>query len=175
MSVPQGVDVVVSGTAITVKGKHGELMLEHHPRMTVRYDESAREVRVERPNDQRENRALHGLTRSLINNMVQGVQQPYEKRLEIVGVGYQATLNGNQLSLQVGYANTVTMPVPEKVTCEVPAPTQIVVRSPDKHAVGQFAANIKAVRPPEPYKGKGIRFQGEHVRRKAGKAFASGG
>lgn len=168
------VDVAVEGGTIRVKGPHGELSLEHHPSMTVHYDGDAKEVRVERPDDTRDNRALHGLTRALIANMVQGVQTPFEKRLEIVGVGYQAQLSGQKLSLQVGYANTIQLTVPPNVVCEVPAPTQLVLKSIDKHAVGQFAANIRRVRPPEPYKGKGIRFQGEHVRRKAGKAFGSG-
>jgi large subunit ribosomal protein L6 len=141
--------------------------------MQVAWDSSAREITVQRPDDLRQNRALHGLTRALIANMVQGVQTPFEKRLEIQGVGYQATLQGKTLALQVGYANTIKLPIPAGVTCEVPAPTQIVVKSADKHAVGQFAANIRRVRPPEPYKGKGIRYVGEMVRRKAGKAFGS--
>lgn len=173
--VPSGVDVSISGNTIKVKGQHGELSYEAHPRMSLHYDESERQIRVERPNNQRENRALHGLTRSLINNMVTGVQNPFTKRLEIVGVGYQASLNGNELALQVGFANTVRLPIPDKVTCTVPAPTAIEVKSIDKQAVGQFAADIRNVRPPEPYKGKGVRFQGERIRRKAGKAFASGG
>ncbi len=172
--IPSGVDVVVTGNRVAVKGPHGELSHDAHPSMDVSYDADSREVRVQRPNDERENRALHGLTRSLINNMVTGVQQPFAKRLEVVGVGYQASLSGNVLSLQVGFANTVQLPIPEGVTCEVPAPTTIEVKSVDKQAVGQFAADIRNVRPPEPYKGKGIRFQGEHIRRKAGKAFASG-
>lgn len=173
--IPDGVDVTVSGNRVTVKGKHGELSHDAHPRMSVAYDADKREVNVSRPDDQRENRALHGLTRSLINNMVTGVQEPFVKRLEVVGVGYQASMSGNELSLQVGFANTVKLPLPDKVTCDVPSPTAIEVKSIDKQAVGQFAADIRNVRPPEPYKGKGIRFQGEHIRRKAGKAFASGG
>jgi large subunit ribosomal protein L6 len=172
--VPKGVDVSLSRNRITVKGEHGELSFAVHPRIAVAFDEGAREIRVTRPNNQRENRALHGMTRSLISNMVTGVQKPFAKRLEVVGVGYQASVSGKELSLQVGYANTVKLPIPDKVICEVPSPTMIDVRSIDKQAVGQFAAEIRKVRPPEPYKGKGIRFQGEHVRRKAGKAFASG-
>lgn len=171
--VAAGVDVAVTDGTIRVKGQHGELKLDWHPSMQVVWDDQAREIRVERPNDHRQNRALHGLTRALIANMVQGVQQPFERRLEIQGVGYQASLSGKELALQVGYANTIKLPVPENVTCELPAPTQIVVKSSDKHAVGQFAANIRRVRPPEPYKGKGIRYVGEQVRRKAGKAFGS--
>ncbi len=172
--VPNGVDVSVSGNQVTVKGQHGELTLDAHPRMSVTFDADSREIRVERPDNQRENRALHGLTRSLLNNMVIGVQEPFVKRLEVVGVGYQASLNNNVLSLQVGFANTVKLTLPDKVTCNVPSTTAIEVKSIDKQAVGQFAADIRNVRPPEPYKGKGIRFQGEYIRRKAGKAFASG-
>jgi large subunit ribosomal protein L6 len=175
VAVPDGVDVSLANGTITVKGKHGELSWEYHPDMQVAWDESKREVTVARPNDQRANRALHGLTRALVANMVQGVSQPFEKRLEIVGVGYNAVLDGKFLQLQVGYANAVRLPIPPNVTCEVPDSTHVVVRSIDKQAVGQFAAEIRRVRPPEPYKGKGIRYQGEHVRRKAGKAFASGG
>lgn len=171
--IPAGVDIKIDDGTITVKGANGELSLRYHPNMTVAYDADAREVRVTRPNDQRQNRALHGLTRNLINNMVLGVTTPFEKRLEIVGVGYQASLNGKNLELQVGFANTVRMPVPTGVACEVPDNTHVVLRSADKQAVGQFAAEVRAVRPPEPYKGKGIRYQGEHVRRKAGKAFGS--
>ena len=141
--------------------------------MAVDYDTDAKEIVVTRPNDERENRALHGLTRAIIANMVQGVQTPFEKKLEIQGVGYQATLANNVLSLQVGFANIVKLPVPDGVECQLVSPTLIVVRSASKHACGQFAANIRRVRPPEPYKGKGIRYQGEVVRRKAGKAFGS--
>ena len=171
--VAQGVDVAINDGTIRIQGKNGELEFQWHPNMQVVWDEGAREVRVERPNDQRQNRALHGLTRALIANMVRGVQEHFERRLEIQGVGYQASLAGKDLALQVGFANTVRLPIPENVICEVPAPTQIVVKSADKHAVGQFAANIRRVRPPEPYKGKGIRYVGEYVRRKAGKAFGS--
>ncbi|MBX3439635.1 MAG: 50S ribosomal protein L6 [Planctomycetaceae bacterium] len=175
VAVPSGVDVSISGNSITVKGPHGELTHAAHPRMKVVFDADGRKVEVKRPDDQRENRALHGLTRALINNMVAGVQKPFVKRLEVVGVGYQASLSGNVLSLQVGYANTVKLPIPPRVLCDVPAPTTIEIKSIDKQAVGQFAAEIRNVRPPEPYKGKGIRYQGEYVRRKAGKAFGSGG
>ena len=173
--IESGVDVAIQDGTIAVKGKHGELSLSWHPNMTVEYDSDTRQVCVTRPNDHRQNRALHGLTRSLINNMVCGVTTPFEKRLEIVGVGYNATIQDKILRLQVGYANTVELPIPDIVNCETVDPTHVVLKSVDKHAVGQFAANIRAVRPPEPYKGKGIRYQDEHVRRKAGKAFASGG
>ncbi|REJ93155.1 MAG: 50S ribosomal protein L6 [Planctomycetota bacterium] len=172
--IASGVDVAVENGTIRVKGPQGELSFTHHPKVSVSVDEQDKSVRVERPNDQRETRALHGLTRALIANMVQGVQTPYVKKLEIEGVGYQASLNGKELALQVGYANTIRLQVPDLVDCELPSATQIVVKSIDKHAVGQFAANIRQVRPVEPYKGKGIRYSDERVRRKAGKAFAGG-
>ena len=171
--VAEGVDVTVADGVIKVKGKNGELSNAWHPNMDVSWDNSSRLITVGRPDDLRHNRALHGLTRALISNMVQGVQNLFEKRLEIQGVGYQATLQGKTIALQVGYANIIKLPVPEGVTCELPAPTQIVIKGADKHAVGQFAANIRRVRPPEPFKGKGIRYVGETVRRKAGKAFGS--
>ena len=172
--VGDGIDVAISGGEIAVKGKNGELKFQFHPNMTVSYDESEKRVVVSRPDDSRENRALHGLTRSLINNMVLGVQNYFEKRLEIVGVGYGAILEGAKLKLNVGFANTVELPVPGSVVCELPDNTHIVLKSADKQAVGQFAAVIRRVRPPEPYKGKGIRYSDERVRRKAGKAFAAG-
>ena len=172
--VPDGVEASVESGTVTIKGQNGELSWSHHPDMVVTYDQESREIQVSRPNDERQNRALHGLTRSLIANMVQGVTTYFEKRLEIVGVGYNAILDGKILQLQVGFANAVRLPIPDNVVCEVPSTTQIIVKSADKQAVGQFAADIRAVRPPEPYKGKGIRYAGEYVRRKAGKAFASG-
>ncbi len=172
--VPAGVEIAVNGREVKVKGKGGDLEFTAPEPIAVTFDTDTKKVNVTRPNDQRHTRALHGLTRALIANMVQGVQTPFEKKLEIVGVGYQATLAGQQIKLQVGFANTIVLDIPPKVTCEVPAPTQIIVRSIDKHACGQFAANIRRVRPPEPYKGKGIRYQGEHVRRKVGKAMAGG-
>ncbi len=173
--VPQGIDVKISGGEISVKGKGGDLSLRPHPRMTVVFNQDSREIIVSRPDDQRDSRALHGLTRSLVNNMVQGVASPFEKRLEIIGVGYGASIAGKVLKLQVGFANTVELPIPTAVVCELPDNTHVVLKSADKQLVGQFAANVRAVRPPEPYKGKGIRYQGEVVKRKAGKALASGG
>ena len=173
VAVPSGVEVKIDTHTVTVSGKNGELSLDVHPQIDVVFDEEQREIRVSRPDDRRQSRALHGLVRSLINNMVLGVQQHFEKRLEIVGVGYQAFLNENALELQVGFANTVRFTIPNRVICELPDNTHILVKSSDKQAVGQFAADVRSVRPPEPYKGKGIRYQDEHVRRKAGKAFAS--
>src|SRR5579859_4265027 len=143
--------------------------------MTVSFDEASRQIHVARAADERENRALHDLTRSLIQNMVTGVTTGYTKKLEIVGVGYQAQLKkANAVALQVGYANQVLMEAPEGVKVVVADPTHITITGPDKQKVGQFAAEIRKVRPPEPYKGKGIRYENEQVRRKEGKAFASG-
>ena len=172
--VPQGVEVRISGGQVSVKGKNGELSFRPHPQVTVAFDEGKREIVVTRPDDERESRALHGLTRSLLSNMVQGVTTHFEKKLEIQGVGYNATVAGKVLRLQVGYANTIEMPIPAGMVCELPDSTHVVLKSADKQQVGQFAADVRAVRPPEPYKGKGIRYQNEVVKRKAGKAFASG-
>jgi len=171
VEIPSGVTVTQDGQDVTVKGPKGELKLAVHPNMSVGIEDNA--LQVSRPDDARENRALHGLTRSLIQNMVDGVQKQFERRLTIVGVGYNATLIGSKLQLQVGFANTVVLEIPAGVDVEVPTPTNVIVRSCDKQAVGQFAANVRLVRPPEPYKGKGIRYENEQVRRKAGKAFGS--
>ena len=173
VDIPDKVEVKVDGGAVAVKGPSGDLSFTPHPNMSVEVDSDGKQVKVTRPDDSRQNRALHGLTRSLINNMVVGVVTPFEKKLEIVGVGYNAKLNGNKLALQVGFANTVELEVPQGVTCEVPDATHITIKSSDKQACGEFAAVIRKVRPPEPYKGKGIRYADEHVRRKAGKAFGA--
>jgi len=173
ISVPDGVQLTISGSDVTVKGPKGELTLTAHANMAFELEDDGRVVRVTRPDDSRENRALHGLTRSLVQNMVDGVVKPFERRLTVVGVGYNASLAGNKVSLQVGFANTVVMDVPPLVTVDVPSPTSVIVRSCDKQAAGQFAAEVRSVRPPEPYKGKGIRYESEQVRRKAGKAFGS--
>jgi large subunit ribosomal protein L6 len=173
--IPDGVTVAVAEKTITVKAKGGELKLDFHPLMDVAIDSAKKEIVVKRPNDERTNRALHGLTRALINNMVAGVVKPFEKKLEIQGVGYQASIAGKAIALQVGFANTIKLPIPANVTCKLPDATHIHLSSADKQAVGQFAAQIRQVRPPEPFKGKGIRYEGERVRRKAGKAFAGGG
>ena len=173
ITFPADVSVSAKGQDVSVKGPKGDLTLNVHPNMSIEINDGERVITVTRPDDQRENRALHGLTRSLLQNMVDGVQKPFERRLTIVGVGYNASLAGNKLSLQVGYANTIVLEVPDGVNVDVPAPTSVIVRSADKQAVGQFAANVRQVRPPEPYKGKGIRYENEQVRRKAGKAFGS--
>lgn len=172
--LPKGVKVKLDGNTIAVEAKGGALSFTFHRDLRVEHDETASEIRVRRPNDQRQMRALHGLTRKLIANMVTGVTEGFQKRLEIVGLGYQARLQGKDLELQIGFSHPVRVPVPEGLQLEVPDPTHIVVRGADKQRVGQFAADIRQIRPPEPYKGKGIRYEGEYVRRKAGKAFASG-
>ncbi|ADG66341.1 ribosomal protein L6 [Planctopirus limnophila DSM 3776] len=170
VAIPAGVTVQVAGDKLSVKGKVGELSLTVHPKITVRVD--AGQVLVERPDDTRESRALHGLTRALVNNMVVGVDKPWEKKLEIQGVGYQAALAGKTLTLQVGFANAIKLDVPTGVSCVLADPTHITVSGADRQAVGQFAANIRRVRPPEPYKGKGVRYSDERVRRKSGKAMS---
>ena len=170
-----GVEVTVTGTVVRVQGPKGELSLDHHPALEVLVDEDPKQLRVTRPDDSRANRSLHGLTRSLIDNMVAGVVTPFEKQLEIHGEGYQAVLEGDILNLSVGFAHMVKLSLPSGISCELPSSTLVKVSGCDKQAVGQFAANIRAVRPPEPYKGKGIRYRDEYVRRKQGKAFASAG
>jgi large subunit ribosomal protein L6 len=167
--VPSGVDVNVAGSTITVKGPKGTLSREVPEPITVRQEEN--ELLVERPNDERQNRALHGLVRSLVNNMVVGVSAGFTKELEIVGVGYRAAAAGpNKLDLALGFSHPVSVDAPDGITFETPAPTRIIVSGIDKEAVGQVAANIRKIRKPEPYKGKGVRYAGERVLRKAGKA-----
>jgi large subunit ribosomal protein L6 len=173
--IPQGVTAQVANGRVKVKGPKGELELVHHPSMKVELADGNKSIRVNRPDDERLNRALHGLTRSLINNMVQGVSAGYEKRLKIEGIGYQARWEKGVLLLTVGYANTVEKKPPQGVLVELPDATTVVIKGADKQAVGQFAAEVRKVRPPEPYKGKGIRYENEQVRRKEGKSFASGG
>jgi large subunit ribosomal protein L6 len=173
--VPGGVKVQLADGKIRVEGPKGKLEISPHPNMKVRLDDGGKTIRVERPDDERQNRALHGLTRSLIANMVQGVTKGYEKKLKIEGIGYQARLDKKKLVLTVGYANSVEMMPPEGVTVEVPEQTTIIIKGADKQKVGQFAAEVRRVRKPEPYKGKGIRYENEQVRRKEGKSFTSGG
>jgi len=174
VNLPSEVQVEVRGNHVAVQGPKGKLELECHPLVEIQYDEPARQIRVQRRNESRLARSVHGLTRTLIHNMVEGVTKGFEKRLEIQGIGYSAQLKGKQLQLQVGFAHPVLLTPPEGVTVEVPDQTHIVVKGPDKQKVGEFAAQIRRVRPPEPYKGKGIRYQGEVVRRKAGKAQGAG-
>jgi len=168
ITVPGGVDVTIAGSSVTVKGPKGTLSRDVPGDITIRKDDTT--LVVERPNDERENRALHGLARSLVSNMVVGVTDGFSKELEIIGVGYRAEAQSpTTLRLALGYSHPVIMQAPEGVTFEVPVPTRVIVRGIDKEVVGQMAANIRAVRKPEPYKGKGVRYLGEKVLRKAGK------
>jgi large subunit ribosomal protein L6 len=167
IEVPAGVGVSISPGRVMVNGPLGELSQQVPTRMKI--DQSDGEILVTRPTERGEDRALHGLTRSLIANMVEGVTKGFEKRLEISGVGYRAALRGNALELNVGYSHPVVIQPPPGITFEVPAPVQVVVKGVDKQQVGQVAAEVRKVRPPEPYKGKGIRYAGEYVRRKVGK------
>ncbi|MEA2556472.1 MAG: large subunit ribosomal protein [Actinomycetota bacterium] len=173
INVPNGVDIAVAeGNVVTVKGPRGSLSQPMHPDMRILIEEG--QARVERPDDESLHRSLHGLTRSLLANMVEGVTNGFEKRLQIIGVGYRAALKGKDLEVQAGYSHPVLVQVPEGIEFEVPAPTSIVVRGNDKQAVGEIAAKIRKIRKPEPYKGKGIRYEGEYVRKKAGKAAKGG-
>jgi large subunit ribosomal protein L6 len=172
--IPAGAKVEINGNTVKVTGPKGTLSLNAHPNMKVASD--GKQVTVTRPNDDRQNRALHGLTRALVNNMVVGVTKGYEKKLKVEGVGFQAAAKGKGVELTVGYANRIYHePDPKTgVAVAVPDPTTIVVSGADKQAVGQFAAEIRASRKPEPYKGKGVRYENEVVRRKEGKSFAAG-
>ena len=166
--IPSGVDITIEGRAIRVKGPRGQL--ERSIPEDIVLEQTDGELRVVRERETREARALHGLTRSLVANMVQGVTDGYEKRLEIHGVGYRVTKQGNDLDIAVGFSHTVRKPAPQGIEFDVPAPTRISVRGIDKELVGQTAAEIRAIRKPEPYKAKGIRYEGEHIVRKGGKA-----
>lgn len=169
ITVPSGVEITIADRNLTVKGPKGVLARPIPGEIVVRQEDST--LLVERPNDERQNRALHGLTRSLLNNMVVGVTDGFNKDLEIVGVGYRATARGaNQIELALGFSHPVVVDAPDGITFEVPQPTRITVRGIDKELVGQVAANIRKIRKPEPYKGKGVRYAGERVIRKAGKA-----
>ncbi len=168
ITVPGGVDVTIEGTSVTVKGPQGTLSRVFPEAVAFALDEGV--ITVSRKNEERESRALHGLSRALLANMIAGVSEGFTRELQTVGVGYRAALSGSTLELQVGYSHPVHITAPEGITFEVPDPNRILVRGIDKQRVGQVAADIRAVRPPEPYKGKGIRYANEHVRRKAGKA-----
>ena len=167
IEIPAGVSIALSPGRVMVNGPLGELTQQVPARMQVEQQEAT--VVVKRPTERGDDRALHGLTRSLIANMVEGVTSGFQKRLEIQGVGYRAALRGTDLELNVGYSHSVVLKAPQGITFEVPAPTQVVVKGTDKQQVGQTAAEVRKVRPPEPYKGKGIRYEGEYVRRKVGK------
>ena len=165
--ITDGVTVTQSGNTLKIKGKLGELEKSFHP--NIRIEVNNNEVHVSRPNDQKENKALHGLTRALIQNMVNGVKEGYSKTLDIVGVGYKAELKGKNLLVNIGYSHPILFAPPEQVTLEVPAPTQIKIFGIDKDLVGLVAAKIRSFREPEPYKGKGIKYNDEIIQRKAGK------
>ena len=168
ITVPAGVDVKLDGVIVTVKGQKGTLTRKIHENMTVSIDAGI--ISVTRPNDEKQNRALHGLTRSLIANMVEGVSNGFSKELEIQGVGYRAQKQGKDLVMNIGFSHQVIMPEIPGITIDVPAPNRIIINGADKFLVGQFAAEVREKRPPEPYKGKGIRYLNEYVRRKEGKA-----
>ncbi len=171
VAIPAGVEVTLGkDNLVTVKGPKGTLSQQMHPAMTLKQEGA--EILVSRPNDEKENRALHGLTRALLHNMVVGVTEGFKKNLEINGVGYRAAKEGNKLVLTIGYSHTVEMPEIDGITIEVPQPNQIVISGCDKQKVGQFAAEVREKRPPEPYKGKGIKYVDEVIRRKVGKTGA---
>jgi len=178
IDVPAGVKVQITGSTIKVEGPKGaKLELAYHPNMRVEFDDKARKLKVNRPDDDRHNRALHGLTRSLINNMMVGVTTGFTKKLKVEGIGFGARMNKKAVVLTVGFANAIELEPPDGVVVEVDPkdPTSITVKGADKQKVGQFAAEVRAARKPEPYKGKGVRYDNEVVRRKEGKSFTSGG
>ena len=168
ITIPAGVDVTIEGNTVTVKGAKGTLSNTFKPNITIEKDGA--EIKVSRPDDQKENRALHGLTRTLIANMIEGVSTGFKKELEINGIGYRAEKKGSDLVMKIGYSHDVIMSETDDITIDVPAPNKIVISGPDKQKVGQFAAEVREKRPPEPYKGKGIKYADEHIRRKEGKA-----
>ncbi len=172
ITIPAGVDVTISGSTVTAKGPKGTLTRTVHRNMVITKDENT--IIVARPNDSKLNKSLHGLTRTLVSNMVTGVNQGYSKELEVNGVGYRAAKQGKELVLNVGFSHQVVVPEIEGITIEVPTPNKVVISGPDKQKVGQFAAEIREVRPPEPYKGKGIKYVNEYIRRKEGKAGKGG-
>ena len=168
ITIPAGVEVKVDGSTVTVKGPKGTLTKTMHSNMTIAMEGNV--ITVTRPNDVKENRSLHGLTRTLIANMIEGVANGYKKELEINGIGYRAEMKGKDLVMKIGYSHDVVMPQPEGITVEVPAPNKVIVSGADKEKVGQFAAEVREKRLPEPYKGKGIKYVDEYIRRKEGKA-----
>ena len=172
ITVPAGVTVTIEDNHVTVKGPKGELTRQINRNMKLTMDNGV--ITVERPDDEKESRSLHGLSRTLINNMIIGVTQGFSKTLEINGVGYRAAKQGQNINFTLGFSHPVVKEPPAGITFEVPAPNKIVVSGADKEVVGAVAADIRTLRPPEPYKGKGIRYEGEHVRRKIGKAGAKG-
>ncbi|MTI80751.1 MAG: 50S ribosomal protein L6 [Firmicutes bacterium] len=168
IAIPDGVEVQLQDNLVQVKGPKGQLEKEMHQEMNIKIEDKT--IVVERPSESKKHKALHGTTRSLISNMVEGVTNGFEKSLELVGVGYRAQKQGNKLVLNMGYSHPVEMDPPEGIEIEVPSNNKVQVKGTDKELVGAIAANIRMVREPEPYKGKGIKYEGEHIRRKAGKA-----
>ncbi len=168
IEIPAGVTVSVDNNLVTVKGPKGTLSQQIHPNMEISVDGPV--ITVKRPDDEKQNRSLHGLSRTLIANMVTGVTQGYSKNLEVLGVGYRAAKEGKNLVMNLGYSHQVIMPEIDGITIDVPSPNKITISGPDKQKVGQFAAEVREKRPPEPYKGKGIRYEGEVVKKKVGKA-----
>ena len=168
ITVPAGVEVTINGSTVTAKGPKGTLTKTMHSNMTIAMEGNV--ITVTRPNDLKENRSLHGLTRTLIANMIEGVANGYKKELEINGIGYRAEMKGKDLVMKIGYSHDVVMPQPDGITVEVPAPNKLIITGADKEKVGQFAAEVREKRLPEPYKGKGIKYVDEYIRRKEGKA-----
>jgi large subunit ribosomal protein L6 len=183
IAIPDGVKVAVHDRTVSVEGPKGKLQMTHRPEITVRVDDEAKQVLVTRADDSRVCRSLHGLTRSLVSNMVEGCSQGFSKKLEVYGVGYGVQLQGRKVSINCGRSHPVVMDIPQGIEVEVVTPqargdtdpARFMVSGPDKQAVGEFSARLRKARPPEPYKGKGVRYAGEYVRRKVGKAFAGGG
>ncbi len=167
IEIPSGVDVKLQGRSVEVKGPKGHLTFEHHPDITVVHEDGV--IRVTRPSDEPRHRALHGLTRTLVANMIEGVANGFSKTLEIIGVGYRAEAKGKGVVLRLGFSHLIVYDAPDGIQIQVPNPTTMVVEGADKQKVGQVAAELRGFRPPEPYKGKGVRYKGEYVRRKAGK------
>ena len=173
--VISGVKVSIANQHVKVEGAKGKLEFSVHPLIGVKYDDAKKEIVVTRPNDEKQSKALHGLTRALLNNMIQGVSQGYKKSLEVIGVGYKVEQKGKNLVFSVGYANTIPLVIPTGLTVQLEGANKVHITGPDKQLVGQFASDIRRIRKPEPYKGKGIRYEGEVVKIKPGKAFAGAG
>ena len=167
IAIPAGVEVKIDGQTVTVKGPKGTLTKSFHPNMEIKVEGA--EIKVNRPNDDQLNRSLHGLTRTLVSNMVEGVSKGYSKELDVIGVGYRVQKQGKELVMNLGFSHKVIMPEVPGITIDCPTANKIVISGPDKQQVGQFAAEVREKRPPEPYKGKGIRYTGEYVRKKEGK------
>lgn len=170
IAIPQDVNVIIEGNVVTIKGPKGQMTKEFHKDMAITHEEN--NIIVRRPSDEKLHRSLHGLTRTLVSNMVEGVTKGFQKTLELVGVGYRAAKQGNKIVLTVGYSHPVEIEPNEGLDIEVPIPTRVIVKGMDKEQVGALAANIRKVREPEPYKGKGIKYEGEYIRRKVGKTGA---